>query len=131
MNFYFFGDRQSGVCDPLSLPATKQDLLTLEYNILMKLSKVKTDVTAILNNLTEGLDEINARLTQLVEDSKDPEITDEAFTASLAATLEKSTALANVANPAVVTPPVVTPPIEPPVEDPSGEPVTEPNPPVA
>lgn len=82
---------------------TKQDLNNLEDKIMAKLSQIKQDVARINANLTEGLEEITAKLEKLVQDNADPEVTDAEFTASLQAALATSEALADLANPEPTT----------------------------
>lgn len=126
MTINIYGANGGGCCDPLSQPATKQDLVNLEQNILMKLSQVKTIITEAAAKNVEAFAEIgalvallNAQLATAIENAADPEVTDEAFLATLADLQGTATQLADIVpNPAPEVP-VDPAPVEPTPETPS------------
>lgn len=116
----------SGNCDPLSQPATKQDLVNLEQNILMKLSQVKTIITEAAAKNVEAFAEIaalvallNAQLATAIENAADPEVTDEAFLATLADLQGTATQLADIVPNPEPEVPAEPAPVEPTPEAPS------------
>jgi hypothetical protein len=97
------------------LPATLNDLITTENNIMAKLSVIKAQVAEANRQSQEALAEILARLDQLVDGATDPDVTDAVFLADLESLRNTVATLANLAPaltdstdvPGVPQPPVI------------------------
>jgi len=84
-------------------PITKQDLMQMEERLNMKQSEVKAIVANATGKAKEALAEINTRITALqtqldkaIADASDPEITDEAFLATMNELKDTTQALADI-----------------------------------
>lgn len=136
MNYFSFGGCDSGLAQAISklsdvLAAgqsiTQQDLINLELRLNMKLSEIKSLVTNAAAKNVEAFAELgalvallNQQLADAIANATDPEVTDEAFLASLAELDLTATKLADIV-------PNPEPPVEPevPVVEPPAEPTGE------
>jgi hypothetical protein len=122
MNLHFYGNCSCGG-DPMQMPVTKQDILNLKEYLDMKLSLIKAAVVAAAAKNTEAFAELGAlvallqqQLADAIANASDPEVTDEAFLASLDTITTTANKLADIVPNTAEEPEVVTE--EPKPEDP-------------